>query len=165
VEDNPEKKANELFNEAVQDAKESNFAAAERLFEDIQRDHPKSAAAQKVPGELAKLHQAMEAMTIAIMREINAAQQQFLKLSKRYAGTIEELIDLKFLKTDPSEIPHTRFQLAVALDGTKYQLTAGPRTPEPDDRFFYSDQTGEIRSELGKPATEASEKLAGSATP
>jgi hypothetical protein len=105
--------------------------------------------AQKPPDEMA---------TIAALREINEGQAIFIKLTRRYAQFLSELVKDHQIKKEPKkgEIGYDIF-LIMAPDAVSYTMTATPMAP--GGRYFFTDQTGVIRAEKDKPATAASPEL------
>ena len=102
------------------------------------------AAPQKAPDEPAAL---------AAIAEVNAAQKTYLARYRRYALTYEELIDVLFLKEEPT-VQKTGYDIKLrpAADAAGYTVLGIPAAPSPAARHFFSDQTGTIRAEEGKDA-------------
>ena len=107
---------------------------------------PTSPSAAKAPDEAAAL---------TALREINRAQSDFIRRTRRYAQTFEELIADHLLSAEPTvEGTGYEFRLRPSPDAVSYTVTATPSTPE--SRHFFTDQTGITRAESGKPATAES---------
>jgi hypothetical protein len=97
-----------------------------------------------------------EAAATAALLQINTAQASFIRRTRRYAQTLDELVAEKLL----AEIPKpTGYQLRLrpSPDVSSYTLTATPSTSS--GRHFFTDQTGALRAESGKPATAESPAL------
>lgn len=102
------------------------------------------AAPQKAPDESAAL---------AAISEVNAAQKIYIARYRRYALTYEELIEVLFLKEEPT-VQKTGYDIKLrpAADAASYTVLGIPSAPSPAARHFFSDQTGTIRAEEGKDA-------------
>src|SRR5438477_12384671 len=106
------------------------------------------AALQKAPDENAAI-----AATVAV----NAAQKVYLARYHRYALSYEELMQGVFLKEEPvPEKTGYEINLRPSADAARYTIVAAPATASPTARHFFSDQTGNIRAELGKEANAQS---------
>ena len=102
-----------------------------------------------------------EAAAIAAIAAVNAAQKTYLARYRRYALTYEELIQVLFLKEEPTpENTGYEIKLRPAADAAQYTIAAVPATPSPAARHFFSDQTGGIRAEQGKDANVQSPTVA-----
>ena len=107
-----------------------------------------SAPVQKAPDEDA---------AIAAIAAVNAAQKVYLARYRRYALNYEELMQGVFLKEEPvPEKTGYEIKLRPSADAARYTIAAAPATPSPTARYFFSDQTGDIRAELGKAANAQS---------
>ena len=99
-----------------------------------------------------------EAAAIAVLKEINQAQADFIRRTRRYAQTYDELIAEHLLATEPSSRNNGyEFLLRPSPDAVSYKVLAIPRVP--NARHFFTDQTGVIRAEFGTPASEDSPEL------
>jgi hypothetical protein len=94
-----------------------------------------------------------EAAAIAALKNINQAQSDFIRRTRRYAQTTAELITDHLLSAEPAAEGYDILMLP-SPDAVRYTATATPRTPEA--RHFFTNQTGVIRAESGKPATAES---------
>src|SRR2546426_79970 len=101
-----------------------------------------------------------ENAAIAAISRINAAQKDFFTRNRRYALTYEELMHGLFLKEEPAiaKIGYD-VRLRPSADAASYTVVAIPSTPSPATRYFFSDQTGDIRGEQGKDANAQSPKI------
>lgn len=97
-----------------------------------------------------------EAAAIAALKEINVAQADFIRRTRRYAQLTDELIADRLLRAQPAAEGYTILMLPSA-DAVSYTITATPRAPE--GRHFFTDKSGVIRAEAGKPATAQSPEL------
>jgi hypothetical protein len=100
-------------------------------------------ASAPVPDERA----ALKAVT-----EINQAQGDYMRRTRRYAQSFNELIAERLLESEPAEDKiGYKFSLYPSPDAGSYTLKATPSSV--GARHFFSDQTGVIRAEGDKPAT------------
>ena len=97
-----------------------------------------------------------EASALVALKDINTAQADFIRRTRRYAQTTKELIADRLLSGEPKVEGYT-IQMIPSPDAVKYTVTATPQTP--DAPHFFTDETGTIRSERGKPATAESPGL------
>jgi hypothetical protein len=105
----------------------------------------KPASATKPPDETA---------AIAALKEINRAQSDFIRRTRRYAQSFDELTADRLLASVPStDSTGYQFSLLPSPDAVSYVLKA---TPAGSGRHFFTDQSGIIRSESDKPATAES---------
>jgi hypothetical protein len=93
-----------------------------------------------------------EAAAIATLKEINVAQTNYIRRHRRYAQTPAELVGDYLLVAEPKEDEiGYEFLILLSPDGIAYRVKVTPATPAA--RHFFTDQTGVIRAEAGKPAT------------
>jgi hypothetical protein len=97
-----------------------------------------------------------EASALVALKDINTAQADFIRRTRRYAQSTKELITDRLMSGEPKAEGYT-IQMIPSPDAVKYTVTATPQTP--DARHFFTDETGTIRSERGKPATAESPGL------
>jgi hypothetical protein len=95
---------------------------------------------------------ALEALATA-----NEAQGLYFKRNRRYALTFDELVESRFLKSEPTaaETGYS-FRLRPAADTQTYTMTASPVAAASNARYLFTDQTGVIRAEVDKDATAES---------
>ena len=99
-----------------------------------------------------------EAAAIAALKEINRAQADFIRRTRRYPQSFNELIAEHLLTAEPTEEQTGyKFSLAPSPDAVSYTLKATPTST--GARHFFTDQTGVIRAEQDKPATVESPAL------
>jgi hypothetical protein len=95
-----------------------------------------------------------EAAAIAALKEINQAQADYIRRTRRYAQSFDELKTERLLSDTPSsEKTGYQFSLLPSPDAVSYTLKA---TPGGAGKHFFTDQTGTIRAEFDKPATAES---------
>jgi hypothetical protein len=97
-----------------------------------------------------------EAAALNALKEINRAQADFIRRTRRYAQRTEELLADRLLTAEPAADGYTIVMLPSA-DAVRYIAKATPRTETA--RHFFTDQTGVIRAESGKPATVESPEI------
>jgi hypothetical protein len=95
-----------------------------------------------------------EKAAIAALGQINRAQKDFFRRSRRYALTYEDLIAEKLLAAQPTA-PGYDIQMKPSPDASRYTITAAPQA-SPTARYLFMDETGVVRGEPGKTATAAS---------
>ena len=99
-----------------------------------------------------------DAAAVVALKEINRAQADFIRRTRRYAQSVDELIAQHLLSTEPTAVETGYdFLMRPSPDAVSYTVTATPSAPEA--RHFFTDQTGVIRAESGKPATSTSPDL------
>lgn len=96
----------------------------------------------------------LESVAIVTLKEINRAQADFLRRTRRYPQSFNELIAEHLMQAEPSEDTGYKFSLYPSPDAVSYTLKATPLAP--GTRHFLTDQTGIIRAEQDKPATAES---------
>jgi len=94
-----------------------------------------------------------ENAAIAALKEINRAQADFIRRTRRYAQRTDELIADSLLKGEPAAEGYT-IQMLPSADAVSYTVSATPHTP--DARHLFTDKSGVIRAEKGKPASAES---------
>jgi hypothetical protein len=98
-----------------------------------------------------------EQAALQTLTEINQAQSDYFARSRRYAITYDELIETLFLKAEPAaDVTGYDIRLRPAADASRYTIIASPLSSSPAIRHFLTDQTGVIRAEQGKDATQDS---------
>ena len=104
-----------------------------------------------VPGKPADEQAALNAL-----KEINRAQADFIRRTRRYAQTTQELISDRLLNAEPAAEGY-RILMSPSPDAVSYTVEATPT--DGAGRHFFTDKTGSIRTETGKPATATSPEL------
>ena len=97
-----------------------------------------------------------EAAALNALKAINRAQADFIRRTRRYAQRTEELLADRLLTAEPAAEGYSIVMLPSA-DAVRYIAKATPRTDTA--RHFFTDQTGVIRAESGKPATAESPEI------
>jgi hypothetical protein len=99
-----------------------------------------------------------DAAALVAIKEINRAQADFIRRTRRYAQNLDELIAQHLLSAAPAATETGYdFLMQPSPDAVSYTVTATPSAPEA--RHFFTDQTGVIRAESGKPATSTSPEI------
>jgi hypothetical protein len=99
-----------------------------------------------------------ESAAIEALRQVTEAQTNFMRRTRRYAQTFDELINDHLLNAAPKKADTGYdFLLLPSPDAVSYTVTAAPSAA--GARYFFADQTGVIRAEKEKPATSASPAL------
>jgi hypothetical protein len=100
-----------------------------------------------------------EEAALDVVRKTAEAQSIYFKLHRRYAQTFDELVEARLLDSEPSAAQTGYdFKLRPSPDAQTYKLEAAPTTPA-TARYFYVDESGKIRAESGKSATNDSPEL------
>ena len=89
-----------------------------------------------------------EAAALNAIKEINRAQSDFIRRTRRYAQRTDELIAEHLLSAQPTAAGYTLLMLPSA-DAVRYTVKATPDAAEA--RHFFTDQTGVIRAERVNP--------------
>ena len=97
-----------------------------------------------------------EAAAVAALKEINRAQADFIRRTRRYAQGIDELIAEKLLTAAPGAEGY-RIVLLPSPDAVSYTAEATPAVATA--RHFFTDKSGVVRAEIGKPATAGSSEF------
>lgn len=112
---------------------------------------PTSPAAVKAPDEAA---------AVKALKDINQAQADFIRRTRRYAQRYDELIAEHFLTAEPLPADTGyKIDMRPSPDAVSYTITATPLSNPEKAQHFFTDQTGAIRAEMGKPATATSPNL------
>lgn len=99
-----------------------------------------------------------EQAAIDALKQVNQAQADFVRRTRRYAQTYDELVAQHLLNAEPTKAATGYdFLMLPSPDAVSYTLTATPSGP--GARHFFTDQTGVLRAEPDKPATVASSAL------
>jgi hypothetical protein len=111
--------------------------------------------------EVANVKVVDETAVLDSISKINEAQANYFKRNRRYALTLDELVDARLLK----DIPTTSqtgydFTLRPAADAQTYSMSVNPvNSSSSAARHFFTDQSGAVRAENGKDATADSPKI------
>lgn len=106
-------------------------------------------------------HSEAEAGALGYIRTVLMAQKLYKKKHDSYATSLEGLVHYgsftrRMTKTDRGDY-YVAFQ--SESKGKGFNLTLTPKQFDTAHRAFYSDDTGTIRVEADKPATENSDRL------
>jgi hypothetical protein len=99
-----------------------------------------------------------ERAAIAALKDTNEAQANFIRRTRRYAQTYQELIAEKLMTERPS-VEGYEILLRPSPDAVSYSVIATPSTASASTRHLFSDQTGIIRADLDKAATAESPQI------
>ena len=128
----------------------------ESLLSQIVSDYPSTGTADQARKELEKIRFNREVLmsnTVSVMRIIIAGQALFLTANGRYARDLAELSASKRGGFDPGFLdPKKGYQYEMTAANGVYAVTARPAMP-PLEKHFFTDNTGSIHEEIGKPAT------------
>ena len=93
------------------------------------------------------------------IKKINQAQSDYFKRNRRYALSFDELVEAHMLASEPSAAQTGYdFKLRPAADAQTYKLLVSPAAKSPA-RYFFTDQSGTVRADAGKEATEDSPQI------
>ncbi|MBI4482863.1 MAG: hypothetical protein HY652_08240 [Acidobacteria bacterium] len=104
---------------------------------------------------------AEETAVIVLMRQLLVAQTTYYGTYSQFAGHPRELLREGLISnkvTDDGMYLGYRIEMTVP-NGRRWASAAHPVTGGQWARYFYMDDAGVVRSERGKPATEASQPL------
>jgi len=158
----PEQEARGLLQEGRNAEGQGDLGKAEALFAQILARHGQSATAKEAQASIVSIEKKCDEAAVAAIRNVNQAQSDYRKRFRRYAIDYPELIESLMMRTEPLK-DKTCYDLTLrpAANAGSYTLLAEPVNPSSTKRFFFSDQTGLIRAETGKPASAQSPKVAG----
>ncbi len=101
-----------------------------------------------------------ENAAIDAIKKINGAQSDYFKRNRRYALSLDELVDAHFLPSEPTAAQTGYdFKLRPAADAQTYRLLVTPAVPSTTAHYFFTDQSGAVHAETGKDATVDSPKI------
>jgi type II secretory pathway pseudopilin PulG len=129
--------------------------------------------AAALPSYLGAMRTARETAAIELMRQFASAQQLYYATNRSFTDEISELVEDGYFQTslnDQGVGYGYRFALmkGAGKGGKKkkrkqifveWSATAQPEPLDSKARYFYIDQTGLIRYEVGKDATQQSKPL------
>ncbi len=93
--------------------------------------------------------------------QINEAQSVYFKRNRRYALALDELVESRDLKSEPTDAETGyNFRLRPSADAQTYTLLVSPANASAAARHFFTDQSGAIRAKQNKEATAQSPALA-----
>ena len=91
--------------------------------------------------------------------KINDAETSYFKRNRRYALTVDELVEAHLLNSDPTAQTGYDFTLRPSADAQTYKLTVNPKEASPAARHFLTDESGAVHVEAGRDATADSPKI------
>jgi hypothetical protein len=95
-----------------------------------------------------------------MLQQVNRAQEDFIRRTRRYALTYDELVAEYLLKEQPTgEATGYDIVLKPSPDAVSYSVIATPRSEASNFRHFFTDKTGVIRAETGRAATAESPQI------
>jgi hypothetical protein len=101
-----------------------------------------------------------EAAAVAMLKLINQAQQDFIRRTRRYALTFDELVEARLLSARPDPLTTGyNVRLRPSPDAVSYTVIATPANPGPSARHLFSDNTGKVRAEADHEASAASPEV------
>jgi hypothetical protein len=149
-----------IYDQALAAKEAGELGESERLLEEFTSSFATSPDAADAESLLAEVRIASEVEGLQAVRGISQAQVNFMRLRRRYALTIEELVQELSLEKDPSADDNGyRIRMRGSPSADTYSLTAEPATETESKRAFFVDSTGIIRWALGQPATADSPEL------
>jgi hypothetical protein len=116
-------------------------------------------AAAPAAQEAANVKAADETTVLDAISKINEAQSNYFKRNRRYALTLDELVEARLLKDISTSQMGYDFTLRPAADAQTYRMSANPVNASSAARHFFTDQSGAVRAENGKDATADSPKI------
>lgn len=146
-----------LYGDAVAAEEEGRFGDSEAALEDLlilDGDSPGNAIAEEMLDKVRKesVNAALEAVQL-----INEAQSNFKLTRRRYAISIEELVEQFMLPEDPSR---ANIGYDITMRGSpnadRYSITAHPTSETSAKRAYFSDETSVVRWSLGEVVTRDS---------
>jgi hypothetical protein len=145
---------------ATDDVEELYSSAAERSLEDVIAQPGAGAVLAEAESLIGDLRAASEARALAAARDVYQAQATFMSLNRRYALTLQELVEAGTLTQDPSLADSGyRIRMRGSPSANAFSLSAEPSSSVELKRSFFVDETGVLRSELGQAATRESPEL------
>ena len=98
-----------------------------------------------------------EAAALGFMRTVVSAEKDYQKKKKSYAPTLSDLVGQgSFTKRMAASKKRGDYTVSYKQKGDGYHLTMTPDQIDATHRSFYVDESGKIKAEEDKPATESS---------
>ncbi len=150
----------QMYDQALAANEAGQLGESERLLENLVSNFATSTRAADAESLLADLRVASEAQGLQAVRDISQAQADFMTFRRRYALTLEELVQELSLERDPSlDDNGYRIRMRGSPSADTYSLTVEPASQTESKRSFFVDSTGIIRWALGQPATANSPEV------
>ena len=149
-----------MYDQAVAANEAGQLGESERILENVISSFATSPNAAAAESLLTEVRIASEAQGLQAVRNISLAQANFMALRRRYALTLEELVQELSLEKNPSlDDNGYRIRMRGSPSADAYSLMAEPASETESKRSFFVDSTGIIRWALGQPATADSPGL------
>ena len=101
-----------------------------------------------------------ESAALDTIAKINDAESNFFRRNRRYAITLDELVEAHLLNSLPGAADTGYdFTLRPAADAQTYKLAVNPAASSPTARHFFTDESGAIHAEAGRDASGDSPKI------
>ena len=157
----PEDQARILYRAAMNAAEMREPLEAEQLLTRIENDYSDTAIARTAIERLREFQNELEESAFEAMGTIHSGQEMFFETNGRYAFSVQELIaaDLADPVLGSVTVTGYRYRFIVEGDMSQYVVEAIPIMNPDTKRHFYTDVSGIIREERGRPATERSPEL------
>ncbi len=148
-----------LYQNAVAAEQAGQLGESERALEQILADYASENVAGMAEEMLGRIRMDSQAAALAAVRQIDEAQANFIATRRRYAITIEELVEQIMLPEDPSR-PDLGYDIDMrgSPNADRYSITAEPTSGVSAKRAYFSDGSG-VRWALGEAATVDSPAL------
>jgi hypothetical protein len=101
-----------------------------------------------------------ESAALDAIAKINDAESSYFRRNRRYALTLDELVDAHLLNSVPASTQTGYdFSLRPSADAQTYKMSVNPAAPSPTARHFLTDESGTVHAEAGRDATAESPKI------
>jgi hypothetical protein len=98
-----------------------------------------------------------EAQALGFMRTVVAAEKNYKNKNKTYAPSLMALVGQgSFTRRMADSKKRGDYTVTYKMEKEGYHLTLTPNTIDGSHRAFYVDESGKIKAEEDKPATESS---------
>ena len=149
-----------LYQNAVAAEQDGRLGESERALEEILADYASETVAVTAGEMLGRIREDSQAAALAALRQIHEAQANFMATRRRYAISMEELVEQFMLPEDPSR-PDLGYDIIMrgSPSGDRYSITADPTSGVGEKRAYFSDGSEVIRWAIGEAATADSPAL------
>lgn len=149
-----------LHQGAVSAEQAGRLGESELALEQILTDYPNADEIDIAREMLIRIRKDTQDAALMIVREVNGAQSNFMATRRRFAITIQELVEQLMLSENPSR---SDLNYDIYLKGSpyadRYSIIAQPIAGVGEKRAYFSDETGLIRWAIGDVATADSPVL------
>ena len=154
----PEEQARILYRAAMNAAETRKPLEAEQLLSRIENDYSGTVVAPRAIETLREFQNELEESAIEALGKIHSGQEMFYEANGRYAFSVQELIAADFANPMLGAVTVTgyRYRFIVESGTPGYSIEGIPIMNPDTKRHFYTDVSGIIREERGKPPTERS---------